>query len=238
MPIGVIVLCWLCSKFLKYANKVNKRVAVTKGKRTYGQELIYVFHVIFHPFDGFWDLKHEKRGSVRAGATILAMVIATFYYQAIGRGYILNPRGSYATLIGVVLSVVLPLALWILGNWCLTTLFDGEGSFKDIFVASTYSLLPLVLMLIPTTIASNFILSNEANMLSLLNTVAFIWVGMLLFFGMMVTHDYGIGKNVLTTLGTILGMICIMFIAILFTTLLGKLVSFVTNIVTEIQYRM
>ena len=29
-----------------------------------------------------------------------------------------------------------------------------------------------------------------------------------------------------------------MFIAILFSTLLGKLVSFVTNIVTEIQYRM
>ena len=31
---------------------------------------------------------------------------------------------------------------------------------------------------------------------------------------------------------------CIMFIALLFSTLLGKLVSFVTNIVTEIQYRM
>jgi hypothetical protein len=29
-----------------------------------------------------------------------------------------------------------------------------------------------------------------------------------------------------------------MFIALLFSTLLGKLVSFVTNIVTELQYRM
>ena len=238
LPLGVVAICLVWSKFMKYAKKVNKRVAVTKGKRTYGQELIYVFHVIFHPFDGFWDLKHEKRGSVRAGATILVMVIATFYYQAIGKGYILNPRGTYADLIGVILSVALPLGLWIVANWCLTTLFDGEGSLKDIFIASTYALLPLVLLMIPTTIASNFILANEANMLSLLNTVAFIWVGMLLFFGMMVTHDYGIGKNVLTTLGTILGMICIMFIAILFTTLLGKLVSFVTNIVTEIQYRM
>ena len=54
----------------------------------------------------------------------------------------------------------------------------------------------------------------------------------------MVTHDYTIGKNVITVLATLVGMICIMFIAILFSTLLGKLVSFVTNIVTELRYRM
>ena len=131
-----------------------------------------------------------------------------------------------------------PLALWIVANWCLTTLFDGEGSFKDIFVASTYSLLPLVLIMIPVTIASNFVISTEADILNLFTTIAYIWVGILLFFGIMVTHDYSMGKNIITTLGTILGMVCIMFIAILFSTLLGKLVSFVTNIVTEIQFRM
>ena len=54
----------------------------------------------------------------------------------------------------------------------------------------------------------------------------------------MVTHDYSMGKNLLTTAGTLIAMICIMFIALLFTTLLGKLVSFVTNIVTELQFRM
>ena len=238
IPVGVIVLCVAWVKFMGFANKVNKRVATTKGKRTYGQELLYAFHLIFHPFDGFWDLKHEKRGSVRAGMTILAATIAVFYYQAIGKGYILNPQGNYSSLIAVALSVGLPLALFMVANWCLTTLFDGEGSFKDIFIASTYSLVPTILIMIPTTIASNFILSTEADILTLLNTVAFIWLGMLLFFGMMVTHDYSMGKNVLITLSTILGMVCIMFIALLFSTLLGKLVSFVTNIVTEIQYRM
>ena len=61
---------------------------------------------------------------------------------------------------------------------------------------------------------------------------------MLIFFGMMVTHDYSLGRNFLTTAGTIVGMVFIMFVAVLFSTLLGKLVSFVTNIVTELQYRM
>ena len=238
IPIFVIAICIGWSKFMKFAKKVNKKTAVTTGKRTYGQELLYVFHIMFHPFDGFWDLKHEKRGSVRAAATILGVTILAFYYQAIGQGYVMNPEGNYSTLIGVILSVGLPFALWIISNWCLTTLFDGEGSLKDIFIATGYSLMPIVLIYIPVTIASNFILASEIKMLTLLTTIAFIWVGMLIFFGMMITHDYSMGKNVLTVLGTLLAMICIMFIAILFSTLLSKLVSFVTNIVTELSFRM
>ena len=150
----------------------------------------------------------------------------------------MNPYDSYATIIGVALSVIVPLGLFMAANWCLTTLFDGEGSFKDIFVACTYSLAPMILILIPVTIASNFVLAEEANILGVITTFAFIWMGLLLFFGVMVTHDYTIGKNFAITLFTIVGMICIMFIAILFSTLLGKLVSFVTNIVTELQFRM
>ena len=85
---------------------------------------------------------------------------------------------------------------------------------------------------------SNVLVAEELDILSVINAFAFIWAGILIFFGMMVTHDYPMGKNFLTTLGTILGMVVIMFIAILFSTLLGKLVSFVTNIVTEIQFRV
>jgi hypothetical protein len=92
--------------------------------------------------------------------------------------------------------------------------------------------------MIPATIASNFILANEVKTVSLITTLGLVWMGMLMFFGTMVTHDYTIGKNAITVVATLVGMICIMFIAILFSTLLGKLVSFVTNIVTELRYRM
>jgi hypothetical protein len=238
IPIVVIAICIGWSKFMKYANKVNKRVGVSGQKKTYGHELLYVFHVMFHPFDGFWDLKREKRGSLRAAITILGMTIVTFYYQAIGEGYLLNPQGAYSSLLGVALSIGAPLALWVIGNWCLTTLFDGEGNLKDIFIATCYSLMPMVLIMIPTTIMSNFLVSAELDILAVINVFAFIWTGMLIFFGMMVTHDYSMGKNFITVLGTIVAMVCIMFIAILFTTLVGKLVSFVTNIVTELQYRV
>lgn len=237
IPIIVIVLVLAWSKFMKFAAKVNKAAATSGEKRTYAQELLYVFHVMFHPFDGFWDLKHEKRGSLRAGVTILGVTIIGFYYQAIGKGYIANPTASFYTIFAAILSVVVPLMLWVVANWCLTTLFEGEGSFKDIFVATTYALIPLPLLMIPSTIATNFVLEEELGIVNLLVTFAFIWAGLLIFCGTMVTHDFSLGKNFITVLATILGMVVIMFVAILFSTLLTKLVSFVTNIVTELQYR-
>ena len=238
IPIVLIAVILACTKFMGYAKKVNKRAATSGTKRTYVEELLYVFHVIFHPFDGFWDLKHEKRGSVRAAVTILGFTIVAMYYNAIGKGYVMNPLGNYGTVFATILSVLMPLALWVVANWCLTTLMEGEGSIKDIFIASCYSLAPLGFLMIPATIASNFVLVEEADIVSLVITFGFIWTGMLIFFGMMVTHDYSLGRNFITTIGTIVGMAFIIFIAVLFTTLLGKLVSFVTNIVTELQYRM
>lgn len=224
--------------FFKFVGKVNKKALHSGKKKTYGQELAYGFYLIFHPFDGFWDLKHEKRGSVRAALTYVAITVVAFFYQGIGSGYLSNPNGDYSTLLSQALSVIVPLALFIIANWCLTTLFDGEGSLKDVFIASSYSLVPLPLIIIPTTIFANFATLDELDIVNVLYVVALIWVGMLLFFGTMVTHDYAMGKNVLTIAGTLVGMIFIMFIAILFSSLVGKMISLVTSIVSEIQYRL
>ena len=233
--VGLIVVVML---FFKWMGKINKRVATSGKKRTFGQEIAYGFHIILHPFDGFWDLKHEKRGSVRGAIFFIVLAIATFYYQAIGQGYLLDPYASLASVWGQIFGVLVPLFLFVLANWCLTTLFEGEGSFKDIFVACSYSLLPIPMLVIPTTIYSNFCITTETDIIGFISAFAFIWLGLLIFFGTMVTHDYSMGKNVITVLGTIVGMVFIMFLAVLFTTLVGKIVGLITNIVDEIQYRL
>ncbi|MBR3686250.1 MAG: YIP1 family protein [Clostridia bacterium] len=218
--------------------KVNHETATAGGKRTFVQELLYGFHLMLHPFDGFWDLKHERRGSVRGAIVYVAVTILAFYYQAIGQGYMLNPTGDYSGLWVQAIGVLVPLLLFVLANWCLTTLFEGEGSFKDIFVACSYSLLPVPLLLIPATILSNFVTTSELGIVTMISTISFIWLGILIFFGTQVTHDYTMGKNIITILGTAVGMVFIMFIVLLFSTLIGKMISLVTNIVTELQYRM
>ncbi len=234
----IVVVIVAVVKFFGFAAKVNKKAATDgREKKTFGQELMYGFYTIFHPFDGFWDLKHEKRGSLRAALVFLAATIIAFFYQSIGTGYVMNPTGSYSTIWAQVISVMVPLMLFVLANWCLTTLFDGEGSFKDIFVAVCYCLLPIPMLVIPATFASNFVTSTEAGMITMLSTIAFFWMGILIFFATMVTHDYSMGKNIITFVGTIVGMALIMFVAVLFTTLVGKIISLITNIVTELRYR-
>ena len=236
--VGIIAVVVAVVYFNKFVTKVNKKATTSGRKKTFGEELAYGFHVIVHPFDGFWDLKHEKRGSLRASIVFIAVTIAAFYYQAIGQGYLLNPEGNYSSLMVQAIGVLVPLLLFVLSNWCLTTLFEGEGSFKDIFIACSYSLLPIPMLIIPATILSNVCTNSEKDIVGFISTLAFVWLGILIFFGTQVTHDYTMGKNVITILGTAVGMVFIMFIALLFSTLVGKMISLVTNIITEIQYRM
>ena len=235
----IVAVIVLVVKFFGFAAKVNKRVSVDgHARKTFGQELIYGFYVIFHPFDGFYDLKHEHRGSVRASLVFIAVTVLAFFYQSVGQGYVLNPTHKTSTIFMQIISVLVPLFLFVLANWCLTTLFEGEGSFKDIFVATSYCLVPLPLLIIPATIASNWVTTTEASIVTFVSTLAFIWVGLLLVAGTMVTHDYSMFKNIITILGTIVAMAFIVFIVLLFSMLLSKLVSLVTNLVTEIQYRI
>jgi hypothetical protein len=235
--IGAILLVYLLVWLLGKAKKKNKAVTLKVGRKSYAEELVYICHLIFHPFDGFWDLKHEKRGSVRASLTIMLVTVLAFFYQAIGRGYSYNPRGDYSTVFIQVIAVVIPVALWCVGNWCLTTLFDGEGSFKDIIVATGYALAPLPVFVTISTILTNVMTASEGTVVSLLVSIGYVWAGILLFFGMLVTHGYTINKNIATILGTVLAMAIIIFVVVLFSSLVAKMVTFIIAIFTEIGNR-
>lgn len=238
IPIVVVAVCFLLGKFFGYAGKVNKKATLRAGKKTYKEQVLYAFHLMTHPFDGFWDLKHEKRGSALGATFWVVLAIIAFTYQGVGQAYLFNPTGAVTSIITQVLSIVVPLFLWVTANWCLTTLFDGEGSYKDIYTATGYSLAPLPIFVIPATILTHIFTLNEVGIVSLLVSIGWVLVGFLVFFGMMVTHGYSLFANIATCLGTILGAVFIMFIALLFTGLLSKMVGFVSSIVNELSYRM
>ncbi|MBR6534460.1 MAG: YIP1 family protein [Clostridia bacterium] len=239
VPIVVVVIAVGLYLFFRYAGKKNKAVATRPdGTRTFWEEILYGVHVMMHPFDGFWDLKHERRGSVRGAVVYIVLAVAAFSYNAIGTAYLFNPKGDYTSVFGQIISILVPLFLWCIANWCLTTLFEGEGSFKDIFIASSYALAPIPMLMIPATLLTNIFTLNEQQVITLLTTIMWIWVFALIFFGSMVTHDYSLGKNFIITISTIVGMAAIMFIALLFSSLLQKIASFITSIVVEVSYRM
>ena len=232
------VLIFLLVKAFSAIKKKNNAGTTKTGKRTFWEEVLFAFHLIMHPFDGFWDLKHEKRGSVRGAIFYVALASLTVVYSSVGMAYIFNPYSAYAgngfNFFYSIATVIVPLALWCVANWCITTLFDGEGTLKDIFISTSYSLLPMTLTLIPATLLSNLAVEGEGAMIKLVSTLGFIWMGLLIFFGTMTTHGYSMGKNILATLGTILGMLFIMFLIMLFFNLIRGMVGFVTGLIEEI----
>lgn len=237
MIILIVVVFVLIGKVFKYAAKVNTETQLVVGKKTLKQELLYGFHLMFHPFDGYWDLKHEQRGSAKAGAIYLVITVIAFYYNAIGKGYYSNPGGSFGTIFSSAATVLLPFFLFVIANWCFTTLFDGEGSLKDIFTSACYALFPLPFLVVVSTILTNVLVGDEVQIATMIIVFAYIWMGLLLVLGMQVTHDYSMGKNVVTVIATLVGMIFIMFIGLLFFALISKMLGFGTSLVTEINYR-
>ena len=233
----VIVLVVLLSKAMGYVGRKNKEGVIKVGKRTLWEEFLYGFYVIVHPFDGFWDLKHEKRGSVRGGLCILALTVVAVVYNTVGSAYLFGGGAGKVNVVGPMVTVLLLVGLWCLANWCLTTLFDGEGSLKDIFVATSYALVPIPVIMIPATIATHFCSLAEAEFITLILGVAYVWTGMLIVFGSMTTHGYTMGRNLAITFFTVVGMVFILFMAVFFWNLITRMVSFVTDIITEISYR-
>ncbi len=238
IPVVVIAIVLLISWFFRYAAKVNEKGQVMKDKRTFKEAALYGCHVIFHPFDGFWDLKHEKRGNMKAGVFFVVLTILSFVYQDIGQSFWYDPLENGVSIFSEIIGVLIPFFLFTVGNWCLTTLFEGEGSFKDICLATCYALVPLPLMLIPATMLTHIFSLDESAIITVLISVGYIWTGFLLFFGVMVTHDYTFGKNILTVIGTLIAMVFIMFIILLFSGLLTKITSFIINIYTELSLRV
>ena len=238
IPIAIIAAYLILSRFMRAVGKTNKKEEVVKKNRTLWSEFSYGFHVMFHPFDGFYDIKHEHRASVKGALLIFAFTVVAFVYQSVGQGYVMNAVPKDVSIVLSIASIALPVILWTVANWCLTTLFDGEGSIRDIFITTCYSLFPLPAFIVLTTLYSNFITASEIGFISLFIGLGYFWVGFLLFFGMMTIHDYTLFKNVLTCIASIVGMAFIMFLGVLFSSLIGKIFSFVFNIIIELSYRM
>ncbi|MCR5585331.1 MAG: YIP1 family protein [Lachnospiraceae bacterium] len=203
----------------------------------YVKELKYGFHVIFHPFSGFWELKREHRGSLAAALTFVGIFIMLTTFEKQTTGFLFNSvRLKDVNVVVDILTVTLIYVLWCVANWCLTSLMDGEGNMKDIFIAMGYAVLPMILIRLPMIALSLGLTAEEGTFYYVFSYLSYIWTGLLVFFGTMVTHQYSFKKTVLTCVLTVLGMAIIMFIGLLFFSVIQQMITFFTTIYKEIRF--
>ena len=115
---------------------------------------------------------------------------------------------------------------------------DGEGSFRDIVITSAYALVPLVLINVPLIIFSNIITLEEAAFYSFFDVLSLVWTVILLILGTSVVHQYSLTRTFLTCICIVVGMGLIIFIALLFFSLLQQMYAFFYTIYQEIALRL
>jgi len=208
--------------------------------KTFAQDLKYAFHVSTHPLDGFWDLKHEKRGRTYIAIFLLVMFVITSILDKQFNGYTFNEYAVFPediNVIGTFITVALVVLIWVMANWGLTTLFDGEGSMRDILIYTGYSMLPVVLSQIALLLFTNILTTNEATIVSLITYIGIGWTAILMYMGTMTTHQYSGGKTFLTLVAIAIGMAVIVFLGMMFFYLVQEIWNFVYTIYRELELR-
>jgi hypothetical protein len=204
------------------------------------KQLRYSLYLIFHPFDGFWDLKHEKRGSRLSAIAIIGILVLTSIIKTQFTGYLYNQDydGVSLNIISEFTTTVGTFLLWCIANWALTTLMDGEGTFGDIVMVSAYALTPMILIGVPMAFLSNFMPLEFGTFYTLANGIAVVWSGFLMLSGLLVVHQYTLGKTVLTAILIIVAMAVIIFLGLLFFNLISQLIGFFIGMYREIVLRI
>lgn len=184
-------------------------------------------------------MKRSKKGGVRGATVILAAAVLEGLYEQIGTGYIMTgTEWARVSILDAFMSIGSLVLLWTASNWAFTTLMDGKGRLKDIYVASCYALIPMVILGFPATLLTNVCTASETQFITFFYSIGAIWTLILIFFGALVTNDYSLLKNILTTIMSMIGMAFIAFVLVLTVNLFVSMYSFIQSLANEIIYRM
>lgn len=217
---------------------IKERILDRDRWTSYGQSLRYCMHCIVRPFDGFWDLTHEKRGSIGAANTIIVLVLFTKLLR-LGFTSFLFYTVNWRTvnLLMEILSFLVPFAVYCIANWCLTTLFEGKGTLRDIYMGTAYAMTPYVLIQLPLILLSNAVTEEEGAFYMYFGYFSIVWCGLLIVASVMMIHDFLLGKAFASLVFSAVGMLVIVFLLVLFFSLISDGFSYFYSLYKEIIYR-
>ncbi len=205
----------------------------------YKKSLKFGFYCMSHPLDGFWKLTHEHKGSYAAANTILFIAILVRILKMKYTSFLfLVVYWEDVNIFLYIASILFPLALWVVGNWALTTLFDGKGRLGDVYMATCYGMLPYPVIQVPLMIVSNFVTIEEGQFYSVLSVISLIYCLILIVAGMGQVHAFSAGKNLLFTVASLFAMLVMIFILMMFFSMVTQGVSYFISIGRELMFRM
>lgn len=239
LPVVLVVIALFIG--LQVLKRVRGKKVKERSTSAYSKlESKYTFplYTLFHPADGFQQLKPRKIGSWRVVGILMVALFFVFTLQFFATGFIfnLNRMSDYSLPIMLLKTVGIGF-LFILSNWAVCTLFNGNGNLKEIACVTTYSLLPFIGAMLINVVASNFLTASEGAIMDIILVVGILWSVLLLLSGLAAIHEYTMTQSLFSTIATVIGMAVIVFLLIMFFSLMQQTVSFFQSILDELINR-
>ncbi len=198
----------------------------------------WVKHAVIHPFEGFEDMRWKKSGSLKIAMLIVLLLF--FGEIAYGRLYGFQFYISYDKTFNIIPYMVRSFVLfgaWTVGNWAVCTLLEGEGTLRNICIYSAYSLIPYIVQLYVNVLLSHILVRDESIFMQVIELIGTCWTVILLFSAVKSVHQYSLKKTVLAVVLTIAAMLIMLFLLVLFMSLIQQVYIFISTVYTELSYR-
>ncbi len=199
----------------------------------------WVTHVIFHPTEGFEDMRWKKAGSLKISFFIVFLLFASQVFSTRYGGFAYNTR-AYSDVFNIMPILVQSVAYygtWVVSNWSICTLFDGEGNMRRVAIYTAYSLVPFIIGNTLSTALSYFLTLDESIWYNAISMIGLWWSVILMVFAMKACHQYSFTMTFVSMISTVAGMVLILCLLALIMSLFQQVYVFFATIYTEILYR-
>jgi len=237
---GIVVFIWLVSLGIRF---FDKNRVIRKARRRFIEALYNVpilKDVLFankiqrHPIDQFYNLKVGRAGSTLGATIIYVILFIVFIAYKTSKGFIyqfvdVEDMDINALVIGFVAIG----ALFIICNYLVASIKDGDGSLSQVYMIPAYGTLPALISMVSVTIMSYFLTENEAFILSVIIGIGVVWSIINVFLGIQTVHDYTFKETVVSLLITLIFIIIVTVMILIVIIMWEQLWQFIKTIGTE-----
>ena len=195
-------------------------------------------YILAHPLKGFEEFKRYKKGKMSVAILFVVLTIFVNILKFQYDGFLVNDNNiKDLNTIAQVAYVAGAVAVVTIGNWAVTTLFDGKGNMKEIFMMICYCLFPLIWSTSIGILLSNILTKDEMAVYTLVNIIGIVLLVYMFFFGIIGIHEYGLVQCLLTILFTVVAVLIVLFACLLFFDLFQRMYGFLYTLYREITLR-
>lgn len=196
------------------------------------------FFAMFHPSDGFDDLRYNHKNSLGMSLLIfLAFVLLSVIEQQFTGLQIKLYDPDEVNIVQTFFSRAALLVLFTVSNWAFCVLVDGKAKLLDIWVVTNYSLLPYIFAGYIKVVLSNILTKDESVFLNFLMILGMLWSLVMIIIAFMIFHEFEMSKTILSLIITAIGMLLIVFLTFLLYSLYQQVSETLLTVFNEIMFR-